>query len=71
MKDDVRQSLYDACNEWTKAISKKERTFLGGKDPNLADLVKIFYYMNVCRLSKKFSQQLFYQNNNNHRRSEI
>jgi len=37
LKSDVRESLYDACNEWTKAVGKK-RKFMGGEQPNLADL---------------------------------
>ncbi|XP_026759547.1 prostaglandin E synthase 2 [Galleria mellonella] len=38
IKDDVRQSLYDAANEWTGAIKKKGSRFLGGEQPNLADI---------------------------------
>lgn len=38
IKDDVRQSLYDAANEWTAAVKKKGTTFLGGEKPNLADI---------------------------------
>jgi len=38
LKDDVRQSLYDQCNHWMKAISKKGTPFMGGEQPNLADL---------------------------------
>ncbi|CAL1547767.1 unnamed protein product [Lymnaea stagnalis] len=37
LKEDVRESLYDACNEWVKAVGK-ERVFMGGDQPNLADL---------------------------------
>ncbi|XP_059149092.1 prostaglandin E synthase 2-like [Physella acuta] len=37
LKEDVRQSLYDACNEWVKAVGK-DRPFMGGNQPNLADL---------------------------------
>ncbi|BFZ20736.1 hypothetical protein BsWGS_23775 [Bradybaena similaris] len=37
LKDDVRQSLYDACNEWLTAVGK-DRPFMGGNQPNLADL---------------------------------
>lgn len=37
LKDDVRQSLYDACNQWMKIVGSK-RKFLGGDVPNLADL---------------------------------
>ncbi|XP_046370270.2 prostaglandin E synthase 2-like [Haliotis rufescens] len=38
LKDDVRESLYDSCREWTKALSKKKQQFMGGDSPNLADL---------------------------------
>lgn len=38
LKDDVRQSLYDSCITWMKAIKEKGTTFLGGNSPNLADL---------------------------------
>ncbi|RWS10990.1 prostaglandin E synthase 2-like protein [Dinothrombium tinctorium] len=37
LKDDVRESLYDSCRTWTKAIGKN-RLFMGGDKPNLADL---------------------------------
>lgn len=37
LKDDVRESLYDNCRLWIKAIGK-ERQFMGGDRPNLADL---------------------------------
>ncbi|XP_078685949.1 prostaglandin E synthase 2-like [Branchiostoma floridae x Branchiostoma belcheri] len=36
LKDDVRESLYDAANEWLKGVGKKR--FMGGSQPNLADL---------------------------------
>lgn len=35
---DVRQAMYNYINEWMKAIGKG-RKFLGGDNPNLADLV--------------------------------
>lgn len=38
LKDDVRESLYDFCREWTAGIGK-DRKFMGGEKPNLADLV--------------------------------
>jgi len=37
LKPDVRESLYDACREWTNAIGP-HRKFMGGEKPNLADL---------------------------------
>jgi len=38
LKDDVRESLYDECNLWMKTLKKKGTPFLGGNQPNLADL---------------------------------
>jgi len=38
LKDDVRESLYDECNVWMKALKKKGTVFMGGASPNLADL---------------------------------
>ncbi|XP_075041229.1 prostaglandin E synthase 2 [Mixophyes fleayi] len=37
LQDDVRQDLYKAANLWVSAVGK-ERKFLGGAQPNLADL---------------------------------
>ncbi|KAL4660331.1 prostaglandin E synthase 2-like [Arapaima gigas] len=37
LQDDVRQDLYKAVNQWVSAIGKK-RKFMGGSQPNLADL---------------------------------
>lgn len=38
LKDDVRQSLYDDCDNWARAIKQKGTRFMGGNEPNLADL---------------------------------
>jgi len=38
IKEDPRESLYDACNHWTKGLNKKGTKFMGGDKPNLADL---------------------------------
>lgn len=38
LKDDVRMSLYDECNNWVRAINAKGTPFMGGQQPNLADL---------------------------------
>ena len=35
---DVRQSLYKCCDKWMEAVGKHRR-FMGGEEPNLADLV--------------------------------
>lgn len=37
LKGDVRESLYDNCRLWMKAVGK-DRKFMGGNSPNLADL---------------------------------
>ncbi|CAH1785809.1 unnamed protein product, partial [Owenia fusiformis] len=37
LKDDVRESLYESCKTWTKAVGNK-RKFMGGDIPNLADI---------------------------------
>ncbi|KAL4237117.1 hypothetical protein ACF0H5_005498 [Mactra antiquata] len=36
IKEDPRESLYDACDEWMEAVGTSP--FLGGDQPNLADL---------------------------------
>ncbi|KAJ8737700.1 hypothetical protein PYW08_000295 [Mythimna loreyi] len=38
IKDDPRESLYDAVNDWMDAVQKKGTPFLGGNKPNLADV---------------------------------
>lgn len=38
IKDDPRESLYDAVNDWMDAVQKKGKPFLGGDKPNLADV---------------------------------
>ncbi|XP_069701067.1 prostaglandin E synthase 2 [Periplaneta americana] len=38
LKDDVRVSLYDACNQWTRSLKKQGTNFMGGDAPNLSDL---------------------------------
>uniref|UniRef100_A0A8D8FHD6 Prostaglandin E synthase 2 n=1 Tax=Culex pipiens TaxID=7175 RepID=A0A8D8FHD6_CULPI len=38
LTDDVRSHIYDACDKWAVAVEKKKTPFLGGKQPNLADL---------------------------------
>ncbi|XP_040541826.1 prostaglandin E synthase 2 isoform X1 [Gallus gallus] len=37
LRDDVREDLYEAVDKWVKAIGKN-RLFMGGSQPNLADL---------------------------------
>lgn len=38
LQDDVRADLYEAANKWVTAVGK-DRPFMGGQKPNLADLV--------------------------------
>ncbi|CAD0194166.1 unnamed protein product [Chrysodeixis includens] len=38
IKEDARESLYDAVNQWMAAVNKKGTPFLGGNKPNLADV---------------------------------
>ncbi|XP_011286710.1 prostaglandin E synthase 2 isoform X2 [Felis catus] len=37
LQDDVRADLYEAANKWVAAVGK-DRPFMGGQQPNLADL---------------------------------
>ncbi|KAI1289210.1 Prostaglandin E synthase 2 [Halotydeus destructor] len=56
LKEDVRESLYDACRQWTKAIGK-DRNFMGGNSPNLADLA-VYGVMNSFEGCPAFSDAL-------------
>lgn len=40
LRDDVRQDLYEAADKWVAAVGKN-RPFMGGQKPNLADLVSV------------------------------
>lgn len=40
LQDDVRVDLYEAANKWVSAVGK-DRPFMGGQKPNLADLVRV------------------------------
>ncbi|KAM9083915.1 prostaglandin E synthase 2 isoform 1-T1 [Megaptera novaeangliae] len=40
LQDDVREDLYEAANKWVAAVGK-DRPFMGGQKPNLADLVSV------------------------------
>ena len=41
LNKDVRVSLYDACDKWTRAVKKTPGVFMGGDEPDLSDLVNI------------------------------
>ncbi|GLH10735.1 hypothetical protein R5R35_012419 [Gryllus longicercus] len=57
LKDDVRQSFYDECNEWMKAVHKQGTPFLGGEQPNLADLA-VYGVLNSIEGSRAFKDVL-------------
>lgn len=57
LSDDVRWHLYKACDEWTSEIAKKKTTFLGGKEPNLADL-NVFGVLNSMEGCQAFKDCL-------------
>lgn len=57
LTDDVRMHLYDACNQWTNAIDKNKTKFLGGKEPNLADL-NVFGVLNSMEGCQAFKDCL-------------
>jgi microsomal prostaglandin-E synthase 2 len=60
LKDDVRESFYDACRQWTKAVGK-ERQFMGGSNPNLADLA-VFGVLNSIEGCAAFDDALKHTN---------
>ncbi|XP_065161734.1 prostaglandin E synthase 2 [Atheta coriaria] len=61
LKDDVRESLYDHCNQWTRAIKAKGGEFMGGKEPNLADLA-VFGVLSSIEGCDAFKDLLQYSN---------
>ncbi|XP_053180708.1 prostaglandin E synthase 2 [Scomber japonicus] len=56
LQDDVRQDLYKAVNDWVAAIGKK-RKFMGGDDPNLADLA-VFGVLRVMEGLQAFDDMM-------------
>ena len=48
LDEDVRLSLYNSCKKWIKAVGK-DRPFMGGVTPNLADLVSrlLIFHLNL------------------------
>lgn len=56
LQDDVRQDLYKAVNEWMAAIGKK-RNFMGGEQPNLADLA-VFGVLRVMEGLQSFDDMM-------------
>ena len=56
LKGDVRESLYDVCRQWMRAIGKNKQ-FMGGDKPNLADLA-VFGAMSSIEGCAAFSDAL-------------
>ncbi|TDH13223.1 hypothetical protein EPR50_G00055110 [Perca flavescens] len=56
LQDDVRQDLYKAVNDWVAAVGKK-RKFMGGDQPNLADLA-VFGVLRVMEGLQAFDDMM-------------
>lgn len=56
LQDDVRQDLYKAVNDWVNAVGKK-RKFMGGDQPNLADLA-VFGVLRVMEGLQAFDDMM-------------
>ncbi|XP_034396451.1 prostaglandin E synthase 2 isoform X1 [Cyclopterus lumpus] len=56
LQDDVRQDLYKAVNDWVAAIGKN-RKFMGGDHPNLADLA-VFGVLRVMEGLQAFDDMM-------------
>ncbi|XP_028269231.1 prostaglandin E synthase 2 isoform X2 [Parambassis ranga] len=56
LQDDVRQDLYKAVNDWVAAIGSK-RKFMGGDQPNLADLA-VFGVLRVMEGLEAFDDMM-------------
>eukprot|EP00088_Acartia_fossae_P059945 TRINITY_DN716_c0_g1_i4.p1 TRINITY_DN716_c0_g1~~TRINITY_DN716_c0_g1_i4.p1 ORF type:complete len:436 (-),score=98.95 TRINITY_DN716_c0_g1_i4:1225-2532(-) len=54
IKDDARESLYDSCNHWMKGLKKKGTPYMGGANPNLADLA-VFGVLSAIEGCEAFS----------------
>ncbi|NXD61696.1 PGES2 synthase, partial [Eolophus roseicapillus] len=58
LQDDVREDLYKAVNEWVKAVGK-HRLFMGGNQPNLADLA-VYGVLRVMEGLEAFDDMMFH-----------
>ncbi|XP_077334828.1 prostaglandin E synthase 2 [Lithobates pipiens] len=56
LQDDVRQDLYKAADTWVKAVGK-DKNFLGGSEPNLADLA-VYGVLRVMEGLKSFDDMM-------------
>ena len=57
LDDDVRSYLYDALDKWTSELEHKNTKFMGGNQPNLADLT-VFGILNCMEGCQAFSDCL-------------
>lgn len=57
LSDDVRSHIYDALNDWTNELEKKNMKFMGGKKPNLAD-VSVYGVLNSMEGCQAFKDCL-------------
>lgn len=57
LTEDVREHIYNALDSWTDELKKRKTTFLGGKQPNLAD-ISIFGILNSMEGCQAFKDCL-------------
>ncbi|KAL5280972.1 Su(P) family protein [Megaselia abdita] len=57
LTEDVRGHIYNALDSWTDELKKKKTTFLGGKQPNLAD-ISVFGILNSMEGCQAFKDCL-------------
>uniref|UniRef100_A0A8D0BYC1 Prostaglandin E synthase 2 n=1 Tax=Salvator merianae TaxID=96440 RepID=A0A8D0BYC1_SALMN len=60
LHDDVREDLYKAANDWVQAVGK-HRMFMGGTQPNLADLA-VYGVLRVMEGLEAFDDMMFHTN---------
>lgn len=61
LADDVRQSLYDDCTHWVRAVQRTGHPFMGGQRPNLADLA-VYGCLNAIEGCEAFADVLKHTN---------
>lgn len=57
LTEDVRGHIYNALDSWTNELKKRKTTFLGGKQPNLAD-ISVFGILNSMEGCQAFKDCL-------------
>lgn len=57
LTEDVRDHIYNALDSWTDELKKRKTTFLGGKQPNLAD-ISVFGILNSMEGCQAFKDCL-------------